>query len=152
MKRPQIDHRVGCHPVGFLVVSREMLKGCADAFFLHSLNITCGESSREKRILGKIFEITPAQRRALDIYAGAENHGYPEIFCLGGDAPGHLSDQFPVPRTSHGTRRRKACCLVTVIILGTVLLRAYAVRPVRNLDITYMPCAKACYNSVFILH
>ncbi len=73
-KGPFIDHAVTIHAVQFLAVGSKMLRTCGNAVALYAPDESRRKFSREVRVLGEILEIASADRAALDVQAGAEDH------------------------------------------------------------------------------
>ena len=77
---PQVDFAqcpdgnpcVKVEPVEFLIVSGEMLDGCSDSLALDSADVASRDPAGQKRIFGVIFEVSAAQRIALDVDARGE--------------------------------------------------------------------------------
>jgi hypothetical protein len=60
--------------VGLLVVGRVVLDRRADALALQALDERRAEHAGNERVLREVLEVAPAERRALDVDARAEDH------------------------------------------------------------------------------
>jgi hypothetical protein len=83
-----------------------MLHARAYVFPLESLDISFRDVSREYRILGKIFEIAPADRQPLYIHARAEHDVDPLVDAVVRDGAPELFRQLYVPAVRERLRRR----------------------------------------------
>ena len=108
----------------------------ADLFLaLDALDHGCGHAPGEVRVFGEVFEVSSAQRGALDIHGRAEHNG--EFFMLAAVADGfaHGADELGVKRGGCGGRGREADRLDAVVhteMVGFLILLAQAVRAVAD--------------------
>ena len=65
--------------VVFAVVRCKVFERCADALALHAFDIRLCKRTSKHAVFGKILKVAPAQGRAFEIDAGAEDHG--DIVC-----------------------------------------------------------------------
>ncbi len=74
-----------------------MLKRCADALALNPLDEADGQRAGQKWILGKVFEIAAAQRRALHVDPRPQDDVDAQANRLLGQGFAHLAQQVDVP-------------------------------------------------------
>ena len=104
--------------IGLLVVGGEVLERSADALGLHARNDANGLMAGQIRIFGPVFEATAAERVALDVDAGAENHGHLLLNAFLGHGLAHLVDEFRIPGAGQARGRREAGCRHGVVQIG----------------------------------
>ena len=68
------DARVVARAVGLLVVRREVLRARRDARALHPRHDRRADEPRDERVFGEVLEVAAAERVAVDVHAGAEQH------------------------------------------------------------------------------
>lgn len=132
-ERALVDHGVRDHATQLLGVHREVLGARGDAVGLDPAHVAGGHPAREQRVLGEVLEVAPAERRALDVEARAEQHVHVLRRGLGAERGAHALGQLDVPRVRHGGRRREARGLLRgrdAEVVGGAELLADAVRAV----------------------
>lgn len=131
-----VDVRTDRHPVGLLVVRREVLEGGADALRLQTVHPGRAQHAAEQRILGEVLEVASAQRAALDVDARAEQHVHTVCVRLVGERAADPSGQFGVPGGGQGDGGWEAGgrgAFVDAEVVGLLLgLQPQAVRAVRH--------------------
>jgi hypothetical protein len=98
-----VDIRAGGHAFGFLAVRREVLQRRAHALALHAVDVGRGHAACEHRVFREVFEVAPAQRRALDVDTGPEQHLNVRRLGLAPERSAHFTQQAGVP----GGRQRR---------------------------------------------
>ena len=73
-QRPLVDLGRHGHPVRLLVVRGEVFERGTHAPALDAAHERRAELAGEQRVLGEVLEVAPAQRRALHVHSGAEQH------------------------------------------------------------------------------
>ena len=107
-QRPLVGVGADPHPVGFLVVRREVLHAPADLLCLQPIDHRRGEPAGQVRILGEVLEVAPAQRVPLDVDSWAEYRRDvlgPRLRAEGGP---HLTGQVRIPGTAQCRGGREA--------------------------------------------
>ncbi len=107
-QRPRVDVGADLHPVGLLVVGREVLHRRADALRLQPRDVRGAEDAAEQGVLGDVLEVAAAQRRPLDVDAGAEHHVHAEGARLAADGGADARGDLRVPAAADRDRRREA--------------------------------------------
>ena len=97
-ERALVDYAVNAHAEIFLIVCAEVFERYADTVFLNAVNPRRAHSSREEGVFRKIFEVSAAERAALDVDAGTENGGDAESFGFLCNRRAHFFQQGGVPR------------------------------------------------------
>ena len=107
-QRALVDVGGDPHAVGLLVVGGEVLERRADALALQAAHERRAEDAGDERVLGEVLEVAAAQRRALDVDAGAEQHG--DVLRRGLLAERHADalEQLGVPGRAERHGRREA--------------------------------------------
>ena len=130
-----VHHGVAVHAAGFLVVGGKVLHAGGHIFALHARNIGGGHLGGEVRVLGVILKVAAAQGAALNVYAGAQQHGH--LFRLTFRAQGLAN--FLCQRTVKGGRYSggsreadRADALVDAQVVGLVVLFAQTVGAVAH--------------------
>ena len=103
-----IHDGVAGHAAQLLAVDGKVLGAGRDAVLLDAADIACGHLARQIGVLREILEVAAAQRAALDVQAGTQQHR--DLLCCGLFAYG-LADglaQGGVPAVGHGGRSREA--------------------------------------------
>ena len=103
-----IDHGVAGLAAQFLAVDREMLRACGDAVALDAADQACRHTSGDDRIFGIVFEVTSAQRVALDVQTRAEQHVHVKIVRFVAEGLAHFFGERRIPRIGHGSCGREA--------------------------------------------
>ena len=103
-----VDDGVAGLTTKFLAVHREMLRACGNAVALDATNQTCRHTAGDNRIFGIIFEVTSAQRIALDVQTGAEQHVHVEVVGFLAERLAHFFRKLRIPGIRHGSRSREA--------------------------------------------
>ena len=91
------DAGIDAQSVGFLIVGGEVLERRAHALGLHAFNNADGLMTGQVRVFGPVFEAATAERVALDIDAGAKNHGHLLLNALLSHRLADLVDEVRVP-------------------------------------------------------
>ena len=97
-----VHHRVGGHPAQLLGVGGKVLGAGGHTVFLNAPDIAGRHLARQIGVLGKIFEVAPAEGGALDVEPRAQHHAHP---LGGGLRPQVRADLLPqhwVPGVGHG--------------------------------------------------
>ena len=103
-----IHDGVAGHAAQLLAVDGKVLGAGRDAVLLDAADVACGHLARQIGVLREILKVAAAQRAALDVQAGAQQHR--DLLCCGLFAHG-LADglaQGGVPAVGHGGRSREA--------------------------------------------
>ena len=94
-------------PQHLLVVDGEMLHAGRHAVLLHALHIGHDHARREIRVFAHILEVAAVQRRAVDVYPGAEQHVFTAVAGLLADGTAVERRHFGIPRGGEARQRRK---------------------------------------------
>ena len=97
-----VHHAVVCHAAQLLAVGREMLGAGGDAVLLHTAHEGGGHLAAQVGVFGEILEVTAAQRAALDVQAGAQQHVHVQAGGLFAHQTAHFLAQLRVPAVGHG--------------------------------------------------
>ena len=97
-QRPFIDDAVADEPVVLVRVRGEVLDRRGDAVRLDGGDERRTEGARNERVLGEVLEVAAAQRVALDVHAGREDHVNLEIDRLARDRLAHAGGIGGLPR------------------------------------------------------
>jgi hypothetical protein len=103
-----IDHGVRRHPAQLLRVGGVVLGAGGDAGRLDAAHVARCHPPREQRVLGEVLEVPPAERRALDVQARAEQHVDVLRGGLGPERAPDLLGQLGVPGVRDRRRSREA--------------------------------------------
>ena len=97
-----VHHAVVCHAAQLLAVGREMLGAGGDAVLLHTAHEGGGHLAAQVGVFGEILEVTAAQRAALDVQAGAQQHVHIQAGSFFTHQTAHLLAQLRIPAVGHG--------------------------------------------------
>ena len=132
-----VQHAVAGHAAQLLIVGGKVLGAGRNAHRLDAAHIACCQLAGQVRVLREILEIAAAQRAALGVQAGAQDH----IDAVGS---GLLAQRFAdllaqggVPAVGHGGRRGEAGGRLRGVqaqMVRRARLFAYAVGAVRQGD------------------
>ena len=116
----------------FRIVEGKVLDGDPHALALYPLDFGCRHFSRKVRIFGKIFEVAPRQRVALDIRPGAQHNMDAVFMRLFSDRRAHLLGILGLPARSYRRRRGEGSCRFTRrnAVVAALYLHSEPVRPV----------------------
>src|SRR5690606_19486752 len=133
----RVDVGAHPHPIVLLVVRGEVLERRAHALRLDAAHERGAQHPRDDGVFGPVLEIAAAQRGALDVDAGSEQHA--DLLDRGLDAEGAADplDQLGIPRRAEPRRRREAGrrdALADAEVIASATLLAQAVRSVRHPD------------------
>ena len=106
-----VDGDVDLHAVGLLVVEREVLDRAADPPALHALDERHGDLGRQVGVLGVALEVPAAERVAVDVHGGRQQHAGTLGPGLVAEQAADAADQRAVPRRRQGGtagQRRRA--------------------------------------------
>ena len=103
-----VDHGVAGLTAQLLAVDCEMLRACGDAVALNAANQARCHTPGDNRIFGVVFEVTSAQRVALDVQARAEQHVHVKIVRFVAKGLAHFFGERRIPRIGHGSCGREA--------------------------------------------
>ena len=129
-----VDVGADPHPVGLLVVDREVLQRRADAAALQAAHPRGGQHAGQQRVLGEVLEVAAAERAALEVDARAEQHRDVHRAALVAEGLAHPPQQLRVPGRAGSHRRREAGGRRPVSMSPRVRLQPNAVRPVGHGD------------------
>src|SRR5699024_2782635 len=90
------------HPVGLLVVDREVFDTGSDTGRLHPFDHRGGDPGSEVRVLGEVLEVAAAQWRAFDVHSGPEQHVDSQCPCFAAHGATHATGEVHVPGRSQG--------------------------------------------------
>ncbi len=96
------------HAAQFLRVDGEVLGAGCGTRGLDSFDEARGHASGKNRVLGEVLEVTPAQRRALDVEAGTEQDVDTEASRFEPQRLAHVARKLRVPRGRDSGGRREA--------------------------------------------
>ncbi|GAB4057498.1 hypothetical protein GCM10028775_61060 [Catellatospora paridis] len=133
-----VDVGADPHAVGLLAVDREVLERRADAPALQAAHPLGGQHPGQQRVLGVVLEVAAAQRAALEVDAGAEQHRNAHGLGLLAERLADTADQVGVPAGAqcHGGREAGGGLAVEqTAVVGSGDLLAYAVRTVGHHDL-----------------
>ena len=65
-----------------LIVKRKVLDAGSHAVLLHAADVRHNHRSRQTGVFAHILEVSPVERRAVDIHAGSEQHLFVAIKCF----------------------------------------------------------------------
>ena len=102
---------------------------------LNSLDKARCHTARKDRVLGEVLEVSPAQGRALDVEARAEQDVDAEASGLRTQSLAHLTRQVGIPGSRNSGRRREAGRLLGLRdaqVVGVAKLAAHAVGAVAH--------------------
>ena len=132
-----VQHAVAGHAAQLLIVGGKVLGAGRNAHRLDAAHIACCQLAGQVRVLREILEIAAAQRAALGVQAGAQDH----IDAVGS---GLLAQRFAdllaqggVPAVGHGGRRGEAGGRLRGVqaqMVGRARLLAQAVGAIRQPD------------------
>ena len=103
-----IDDAVRDHAAQFLIVGGKVLYAGIYAVGLYAADVCGAHFAGEVGVFGIVFEVSAAQRIALDVHAGTEQH----VDALGGslfaEQPAHAFDELGIPAVAYACRRGQA--------------------------------------------
>ncbi len=88
-------------PVGLLVVGRKVFGRCAHAVTLDAPDIGGGHLPAQQRVFREVLEVAAAQRVAMDVHAGSQQHVHTVFQRFIAQYGGGFLHQFRVPGTGH---------------------------------------------------
>ena len=130
-----VDAAVHRKAARLLIVGGKVLDACADALALHAADEPCGQLPGQIGVFGIIFKIAAAQRAALDIDGGSQQHLHTLGACFAPQRRAHAAGQRRVKRGRRRAPCREANRADAVVGVGAALfLGAQAVGAVADLD------------------
>ena len=123
-------HLVDTHAVGLLRVAGEVLDGGTHPLTLNASHVGGGNLARHYRVFGIVFEVTPAERRAVDVHAWGEQHVAAVLQHLVADAASHLLNELCVPCAGKGCAHGEARAEVGVLVVVAARTDSHAGRTV----------------------
>ena len=136
-QRALVDDAVAGHAVVLLIVGGEMLQADADVLALHAVDVARGQLARQVRVLGKVLEVSAAERGPLDICGRTEQDG--KLLRLAGlaERDAGFPEERAVERARHARAGRITRCRhagVQPQMVRRIGLLADSARAVRNHD------------------
>ena len=96
-QRALVDDGIDAEALRLLVVGREVLERGADTLALDAFDQRGGQFAGVIGVFGEVLEVAPAERRALHVDAGAEQHVGAQRNRLGRQRLAHGLQQFRIP-------------------------------------------------------
>ena len=97
-----IHHTVIGHAAQLLAVCGKVLGAGGNAVLLHATHESSGHLAAQVGVFGEILEVTAAQRAALDVQAGAQQHVHIQAGSFFTHQTAHLLAQLRIPAVGHG--------------------------------------------------